>query len=95
MDSPTQRASTPLGRASSGSLAPGSRRTAAVRVRLGEKEALDATLRYFEDRIGRCVRGLALYRRLVHGGWVPTAALYSLTGAAWPLLHFASSPRLA
>ena len=39
--------------ACSGGLAPGSRRGAAVRVRLGEKEALDATLRYFEDRIGR------------------------------------------
>lgn len=37
----------------SGSLEPGSRRQAAVRVRLGEKEALDATLRFFEDRIGR------------------------------------------
>ncbi|KAI7846455.1 hypothetical protein COHA_000066 [Chlorella ohadii] len=36
-----------------GSLTPGSRRAAAVRVRLGEKEALDATLRFFEDRIGR------------------------------------------
>ncbi|PRW51051.1 fructose-bisphosphate aldolase-lysine N- chloroplastic [Chlorella sorokiniana] len=36
-----------------GSLPTGSRRAAAVRVRLGEKEALDATLRYFEDRIGR------------------------------------------
>jgi hypothetical protein len=39
----------------SGGLAAGSRRRAAVRVRLGEKEALDATLRYFEDRISRWV----------------------------------------
>ncbi|EFN56770.1 hypothetical protein CHLNCDRAFT_8187, partial [Chlorella variabilis] len=37
----------------SGSLQPGSRRQSAVRVRLGEKEALDATLRYFEGRISR------------------------------------------
>lgn len=43
----------PRSAARSGSLAAGSRRAAAVRVRLGEKEALDATLRYFEDRIGR------------------------------------------
>jgi hypothetical protein len=39
----------------SGGLATGSRRRVAVRVRLGEKEALDATLRYFEDRISRWV----------------------------------------
>ncbi|KAL4444028.1 hypothetical protein ABPG75_011765 [Micractinium tetrahymenae] len=49
----------------SGGLQPGSRKQQAVRVRLGEKEALDATLRYFEDRIGR-LSGMEYYaeRRL-------------------------------
>lgn len=49
----------------SGGVQPGSRKQQAVRVRLGEKEALDATLRYFEDRIGR-LSGMEYYaeRRL-------------------------------
>lgn len=37
----------------SGMLVPGSRKAVAVRVRLGEKEALDATLRFFEERIDK------------------------------------------
>ena len=48
-----------------GALAPGSRAAAAVAVRLGEKEALEATLRLFESRLDR-MKDLEFYaeRRL-------------------------------
>lgn len=53
-----------------------------MRVRLGEKEALDATLRYFEDRIGRWARCSGLWAPLA--GRRPRAA--QLGCAAAPLL---------
>jgi hypothetical protein len=59
----------------SGALEAGSRRQSAVRVRLGEKEALDETQRFFEDRIDRWV----MSRRGRVDGWMDGRTVFLLS----------------